>query len=173
MNKHSRRWTYDIKRVQAIASFVCGHYCCLYAVAKAAGWRVRGLTDLFSTTNLCNNDQLAVTLFKRHFGNRPRCTRRVAQTCVPALDIKGWTFIPLREDYKCPFVYLINSAPWYVRNETLHRDLDMPTIKDHFRKMAQSFYARLPGATNPLIQGLGNYVIDPGRCHRRPKALLG
>nr|CAD7451893.1 unnamed protein product [Timema tahoe] len=68
---------------------------------------------------------------------------------------------------------IIVDAPSYVRNVTLHRDLDMPTIKDHFRKLAQSFYDRLPGATNPLIQGLGNYVIDPGGCHRRPKALLG
>nr|CAD7403743.1 unnamed protein product [Timema cristinae] len=56
---------------------------------------------------------------------------------------------------------IIVGAPWYVRNETLHRDPDMPTIKDHFRKQAQSFYARLPGATNPLIQGRGDYVIDP------------
>nr|CAD7598386.1 unnamed protein product [Timema genevievae] len=38
----------------------------------------------------------------------------------------------------------------------------MPTIKEHFRKLAQSFYDRLPGATNPLIQGLGNFVIDWG-----------
>nr|CAD7391989.1 unnamed protein product [Timema cristinae] len=68
---------------------------------------------------------------------------------------------------------IIVGAPWYVRNETLHCDLDMPTIKDHFRKLAQSLYARIPGATNPLIQGLGNYVIDPGGCHRRPKALYG
>nr|CAD7413765.1 unnamed protein product [Timema poppensis] len=46
---------------------------------------------------------------------------------------------------------------------TLHRDLEMPTIKDHLRKMPQSFYDRLPGAPNTFIQGLGNYVIEPRR----------
>nr|CAD7199698.1 unnamed protein product [Timema douglasi] len=80
MNKHSRRWTYNRKRLQAIASGVCGHYCCLYAVAKDSGWSLRRFTDLFSTTNLCKNDQLAVTLFKRHFGSCPNCRRRGAQT---------------------------------------------------------------------------------------------
>nr|CAD7463335.1 unnamed protein product [Timema tahoe] len=91
MNKHSRRWTYNRKRLQAIASEVCDHYCCMYAVAKAAGWSLTRFTDLFSTTNLCKNDPLAVTLFKRHFGSCPRCTRRGAQTCVPVLDIKVQT----------------------------------------------------------------------------------
>nr|CAD7258774.1 unnamed protein product [Timema shepardi] len=67
---------------------------------------------------------------------------------------------------------IIVDAAWYVRNETLHRYLHMPIIKDHFWKLAQS-YDRLPGVTNPHIQGLENHVIDRGGCHRRPKALLG
>nr|CAD7411314.1 unnamed protein product [Timema cristinae] len=79
MNKHSRRWTYNRKQLQAIASGVCSHYCCQYAVAKAAGWSPRRFTELFST-NLCKTDQLAVTLFKRHFGSCTRCMRRGAQT---------------------------------------------------------------------------------------------
>nr|CAD7427398.1 unnamed protein product [Timema monikensis] len=41
------------------------------------------------------------------------------------------------------------DAPWHVRNVAPHRDLEMPTIKDHFWKLAQSFYDRLPIATNP------------------------
>nr|CAD7194727.1 unnamed protein product [Timema douglasi] len=77
------------KRLQAIASGVCGHYCCLFAVAKDAGWSLRRFTDLFSTADLCKNDRLAVTLFKLGFGRCPRCTSSGAQTCVPSLDIKG------------------------------------------------------------------------------------
>nr|CAD7414139.1 unnamed protein product [Timema poppensis] len=88
MNKHSKRWTYNRKRLQAISSGVCGHYCCLYAVAKTARWILRRFTGLFSTINLYKNDQLAVTLFNCHFGSCPRCTRRGAQPCVSALDIK-------------------------------------------------------------------------------------
>nr|CAD7399870.1 unnamed protein product [Timema cristinae] len=44
---------------------------------------------------------------------------------------------------------------WTVRNVTLHRDLDKPTIKDHFQKLAQSSYDRLPGATILLSRVLG------------------
>nr|CAD7393900.1 unnamed protein product [Timema cristinae] len=51
------------------------------------------------------------------------------------------------------------DAPWYVWNVTVHRDLDMPTIKDHFQNLVRSFYDRLPGAINPLIQELENYVM--------------
>nr|CAD7431545.1 unnamed protein product [Timema monikensis] len=64
INKHSRRWTYNIKRLQAIASGVCGHYCCLFSVAKATGWSMKRFTDLFSVTDLYKNDRLAITLIK-------------------------------------------------------------------------------------------------------------
>nr|CAD7569767.1 unnamed protein product [Timema californicum] len=50
---------YNRKRLQAIASGVCGHYCCLFAVAKDAWWSLRRFTDLFSTADLCKNDRLA------------------------------------------------------------------------------------------------------------------
>nr|CAD7424542.1 unnamed protein product [Timema monikensis] len=83
------------------------------------------------------------------------------------------TYMRRMQVFQSVCLRIILGVPWYVRNETLHRDLDMPTIKDHFRGLAQSFYSRLPGATNPLIKGLGKYVIDPGGCHRLPKALLG
>nr|CAD7395747.1 unnamed protein product [Timema cristinae] len=41
----------------------------------------------------------------------------------------------------------------------MHRYRDMPNIKDHFRKLAQSFYDRLPGVTNPFIKG--NFAKHP------------
>nr|CAD7398408.1 unnamed protein product [Timema cristinae] len=55
------------------------------------------------------------------------------------------------------------EAPWYVRKWALHRDLEIPIIKDPFRKLAQSFFEKLLGATNSLIHGLWNH-IDPGGC---------
>nr|CAD7400856.1 unnamed protein product [Timema poppensis] len=59
---------------------------------------------------------------------------------------------------------IIVDALWYVRNVTLHRDLEMPTIKDHFRKLAQSVCDSIPDATNPIIQRFVDYVIGPGGC---------
>nr|CAD7427623.1 unnamed protein product [Timema monikensis] len=107
-----------------------------------------------------------LTLFKQ-------LLRPILDYACPAWGHLADTYMRRMQAFQSVCRRVIVGAPWYVRNETLHRDLDMPTIKDHFQKLAQSFYARLPGATNPLIQGLGNYVVDPGGCHRRPKALLG
>nr|CAD7395221.1 unnamed protein product [Timema poppensis] len=67
---------------------------------------------------------------------------------------------------------IVMDTLWYVCNVTLHRDFEIHTIKEQFWKLVQSF-DRLPGVTNPLIQRLGNYVIDPNGCRRRPRALLG
>nr|CAD7570357.1 unnamed protein product [Timema californicum] len=92
-------------------------------------------------------------------------------TC-PAWGHLADTYMRRMQAFQSVCLGIIVGAPGYVRNERLHRYLDMPTIKDHFRRLSQSFYDILPGATNPLIQGLGN-CIYPGGCHRRPKALLG
>nr|CAD7260720.1 unnamed protein product [Timema shepardi] len=54
-----------------------------------ADWIMRRFTDLFSTTDLCKNDRLAITLVKRRLGRCPRCTNSGAQTCVPSSDIKS------------------------------------------------------------------------------------
>nr|CAD7200086.1 unnamed protein product [Timema douglasi] len=79
---------------------------------------------------------------------------------VPILDYACPTWGHL-VDTQSKCLRIIVDAPCQFRNMTMHRDLEVPTIKDHLRKLPQSFYDRLPGATNPFIQGLGNYVIEP------------
>nr|CAD7199227.1 unnamed protein product [Timema douglasi] len=88
--------------------------------------------------------------------------RPIFDYACPAWGHLADTYMRKMQAFQSLYLRIIVGAPWFVRNETLHRDLDMPTIMDQFRGLGQSFYARLPGATNPLILGLGNYVINPG-----------
>ena len=45
---------------------------------------------------------------------------------------------------------LIN-APWYVTNETIHRDLKIPTVKDEIYKSRSRYSARVNNHHNPLV----------------------
>nr|CAD7433705.1 unnamed protein product [Timema monikensis] len=53
-----------------------------------AGYSLRRFTDLFSTSDLCKNNRLAVTLFKRRFGHCPRCISSGSQTCCSIIGYK-------------------------------------------------------------------------------------
>ena len=45
---------------------------------------------------------------------------------------------------------LIN-APWYVTNETIHRDLKIPTVKDEIYKSRSRYNARVNNHHNRLV----------------------
>ena len=48
---------------------------------------------------------------------------------------------------------LIN-APWYVTNETIHRDLKIPTVKDEIHKSRSRYNTRVNYHHNPLVTQL-------------------
>ncbi|CAG2056596.1 unnamed protein product [Timema podura] len=108
----------------------------------------------FSNTCRALSTKNGLTLYKQ-------LLRPILNYACPAWGHLADTYMRRMQTFQSVCLRIIMNAPWCVMNETLHRDLDMPTIKNHFRKLAQSFYDRLPGDTNPFIQGLGNYVIDP------------
>ena len=49
--------------------------------------------------------------------------------------------------------YLLNG-PWYVTNETIHRDLKLPTVKDEIHKSRSRYNARVNNHHNPLVTQL-------------------
>jgi hypothetical protein len=67
----------------------------------------------------------------------------------------------------------ITGAPWYVRNTTLHRDLNVETIHDHIMKLSKRFYKSMINHPNASIK---NLLIENGSdtdyVYRRPKAIL-
>lgn len=56
----------------------------------------------------------------------------------------------------------ITGAPWYVRNSNIHRDLNVPLVKDEFLKMKMKYIERLENHPNPLAR-----VLTQSRTHSR------
>jgi len=48
----------------------------------------------------------------------------------------------------------ITGAPWYVRNENIHRDLNVIYVKDEIARQKASYNIKLSSHPNPLAQGL-------------------
>lgn len=44
----------------------------------------------------------------------------------------------------------IADAPWFVSNKTLHRDLNIPFVKDEITKLSARYLQRLSDHENPL-----------------------
>jgi Reverse transcriptase (RNA-dependent DNA polymerase)/Endonuclease-reverse transcriptase len=63
-------------------------------------------------------------------------------------------------------------APWFVRNEDLHRDAQLPLFRDTVVQLATKFYEGLAAVPNPLITGLSNYEAEDVLRYKRPKNVL-
>ncbi|GFX10606.1 RNA-directed DNA polymerase from mobile element jockey [Trichonephila clavipes] len=44
------------------------------------------------------------------------------------------------------------NAPWFVRNEVLHKDLNVPPFLDFIKKQSENFSNRLPQISNESIR---------------------
>lgn len=64
---------------------------------------------------------------------------------------------------------IIVNAPWFVRNEVIRRDLEIPTITVYIKEIAKRFFTKVDNHTNPLISSL-SYI--PAIKGRRPRNLL-
>ena len=62
------------------------------------------------------------------------------------------------------------DAPWYVTNETIHRDLKIPTVKEEIAKYSNRYSKRVNKHRNPLITGLLE-TTDHIRRLKRPYPL--
>lgn len=66
----------------------------------------------------------------------------------------------------------ILSAPWYVRNSTLHHDTDIPVILDYMKSTAVRFFGKMDGHHNPSATLAISYDELAPTKHRRPKHVL-
>nr|CAD7417197.1 unnamed protein product [Timema cristinae] len=126
MNKHSRRRTYNRKRLQAIASgmniIMSAIFDFTFIVNSKREWTVTELAIVFidekqsscyqfnKTTGLCYSKLGAILKQNLVKAVVPYAYNKQKGNFLSCLT--GRTFIPLREDYKCPFVDLINSNFW-------------------------------------------------------------
>ena len=63
---------------------------------------------------------------------------------------------------------VIADAPWFVRNDLLHKDLDIPSIKTVLQATYTRFHARIHYHPNPLAAGILD-AVPPNRPNRRLK----
>jgi hypothetical protein len=49
---------------------------------------------------------------------------------------------------------MITNAPWYVNNQTLHDDLEVPFIKDVIQEKSTDHHHKLGKHSNPILQPL-------------------
>ncbi|XP_017786763.1 PREDICTED: RNA-directed DNA polymerase from mobile element jockey-like [Nicrophorus vespilloides] len=63
----------------------------------------------------------------------------------------------------------IFNAPWYVRNEQLHREANIPYLSEYMTKTATKAFARAETHTNPLLQEAIDYDLGDYHIHKRPR----
>ncbi|GFV06515.1 RNA-directed DNA polymerase from mobile element jockey [Trichonephila clavipes] len=64
-----------------------------------------------------------------------------------------------------------SNAPWFVRNEVLHKDLNVPPLLDFIKKQSENFFNRLPQISNESIREIPAYNSIPSSS-KRPRAVL-
>ena len=47
---------------------------------------------------------------------------------------------------------MITAAPWYVKNDNIHKDLNVPIVKNEISKHAESYLRKLEVHPNPLAR---------------------
>ena len=61
---------------------------------------------------------------------------------------------------------IITNAPWYVTNETIHRDLRILTIKEERSKHGNRYNSRVSRHSNPLVTRLLDSTVHTRRLKR-------
>jgi hypothetical protein len=62
---------------------------------------------------------------------------------------------------ECLDLRLITSAPWYVRNDTLHTDLNMTDVSTTIDKTYTKLHLTIREHVNPLIQDTAQHLPPP------------
>ncbi|GFV42713.1 hypothetical protein TNCV_840681 [Trichonephila clavipes] len=63
-------------------------------------------------------------------------------------------------------------APWFVRNEVLHKDLNFPPLFDFIKKQSKNFFNRLPQISNESIREIRAYENSILSSSKRPRAVF-
>ncbi|KAJ8910826.1 hypothetical protein NQ315_015561 [Exocentrus adspersus] len=64
------------------------------------------------------------------------------------------------------------SAPWFVRNRDLYRDLEWTPVQEVIKVKAAKVYAKATDHENPLLRAAVDYEPDRAATHKRPKQQL-
>ena len=58
-------------------------------------------------------------------------------------DTAGNTIINIIQRTQSKILKTTTGAPWYIRNENIHGDLEVPLVKDEFKKLSVKYIIKL------------------------------
>jgi hypothetical protein len=64
------------------------------------------------------------------------------------------------------------DAPWFVRNNQLHRDAELPMLKEFVLEIAMTAFEKAKTHPNPLVREAVDYDEEGPSRHKRPKMVL-
>ena len=67
----------------------------------------------------------------------------------------------------------IANAPWHVRNTTLHRDVDVKTIKEIIKERTTRTYERAEIHDNQLLRDAADYLPIARTRYKRGRHMIG
>jgi len=67
---------------------------------------------------------------------------------------------------------VFSNVPWIVRNDALHTDFNLPTIKNYIKDLSASFFCHLRKASGPQYFGLNVSPINRRLKRGRPHDVL-
>lgn len=90
--------------------------------------------------------------------------------CAPVWGPAANTNIQKLQTLQNKTLRSIRKAPWYQRNDCIHRDLNILPIRQTIINRSEKFYNNIPLIPNELLFTLPDY--DPREKFRRPRAVL-
>ncbi len=63
-------------------------------------------------------------------------------------------------------------APRYALIKDMHRDLSLPLLVEHFKKITSQFFRKAADSENTLISEVASYEPAPRAKYKRPKQFL-
>jgi len=81
--------------------------------------------------------------------------------------------IEILQRFQNKILRIIVDAPWYVTNDTLHQDLNVPYVRDKIKKHSQRYADRMKEHSNILMKSLMRSIKTPRRLKRRFMHLTG
>jgi hypothetical protein len=74
--------------------------------------------------------------------------------------------LTIKQRTQSKIIRMIANAPWYVTNDTLHKDFGLPYVNDIIRQRSNRHHNKLQYHTNPLLKPL---LIPEGRRQLKRK----
>jgi len=75
--------------------------------------------------------------------------------------------IKILQRFQNKYLRIIVNAPWYVINDTLHHDLNVPYVRDETRRLSQRYADRMEEHPNILTTNLTRNAKTPRRLRKR------